>query len=337
MNKRKRLPVTLHQLRVFEAVARNLSFTRAADELHLSQPTVSVQVKELATAVGLPLFEQMGRSIRLTAAGSELLATAGAVFDTWERFEMKIADLQGLRRGALRVSAVTTATYFVPRLLGPFSEAYPGIELSLEVARRDDIVQRLLEGRDDLYIMGVPPTDLDIHELSILDNPLVIVAPRSHSLAGRKKIPLKALEEQAFLVREQGSGTRMASERYFQRHGFKPRVRMALGSNEAIKQAVAGGFGVAVLSLHALGMDATDGGLVLLDVEGFPIRRKWYAVYPRSRPLSIVAATFLQYLRGQTGGLPDVDALLEGWRRGAANRRESRNRGNSVDRKQPAA
>ncbi|MBX3661332.1 MAG: LysR family transcriptional regulator [Burkholderiales bacterium] len=337
MNKPKRLPVTLHQLRVFEAVARQLSFTRAADELHLSQPTVSVQVRELAAAVGLPLFEQLGRRIRLTAAGTELLGTARAMFDTWDRFQMRVADLQGLRRGALRVSAVTTATYFVPRLLGPFSEAYPGIELSLEVARRDDIVQRLIEGRDDLYIMGVPPTDLEIHELPILDNPLVVVAPRSHRLAGRKGIPLKALEAQPFLVREQGSGTRMASERYFQRHGFKPRVRMALGSNEAIKQAVAGGFGLAVLSLHALGMDATDGGLVLLDVEGFPIRRKWYAVYPRSRPLSIVATTFLQYLRGQTGGLPNVDALLADWRRGAANRRGSPKRGNPVDRKHPAA
>jgi DNA-binding transcriptional LysR family regulator len=318
MSQRKRLPVTLHQLRVFEAVARNLSFTRAADELHLSQPTVSVQVKELATAVGLPLFEQFGRRIRLTAAGHELLATAGAVFDTWSRFEMTVADLQGLRRGALRVSAVTTATYFVPRLLGPFSEAYPGIELSLEVARRDDIVQRLIEGRDDLYIMGVPPTDLDIHVHPVLDNPLVIVAPKGHRLAGRRALPLEALAEEPFLVREPGSGTRMASERYFQRHGFKPRVRMALGSNEAIKQAVAGGFGVAVLSLHALAMDATRGSLTLLDVQGFPIERKWYAVHPRGRALSIVGRTFLDYLKGEFGRQTDVVTLLAQWRGGTA-------------------
>jgi DNA-binding transcriptional LysR family regulator len=318
MEKRKRLPVTLHQLRVFEAVARNLSFTRAADELHLSQPTVSVQVRQLAAAVGMPLFEQFGRRIRLTAAGAELLATARTVFDTWDRFEMTVADLQGLRRGALRVSAVTTATYFVPRLLGPFSEAYPGIELSLEVARRDDIVQRLIEGRDDLYIMGVPPTDLEIHAHPVLDNPLVIVAPRGHRLAARRALPLEALAEESFLVREPGSGTRMASERYFQRHGFKPRVRMALGSNEAIKQAVAGGFGVAVLSLHALAMDETRGSLALLDVQGFPIERKWYAVHPKGRPLSIVGRTFLDYLKGEFGRLTDVATLLSEWRGVAA-------------------
>lgn len=325
MNQRKRLPVTLHQLRVFEAVARNLSFTRAADELHLSQPTVSVQVKELAVAVGLPLFEQLGRRIRLTAAGTELLATAHTLFETWDRFEMTVADLQGLRRGTLRVSAVTTATYFVPRLLGPFSEAYPGIELSLEVARRDDIVQRLIEGRDDLYIMGVPPTDLDIHVHPVLDNPLVIVAPRGHRLAGRRSLPLSALAEEFFLVRETGSGTRMASERYFQRHGFKPKVRMALGSNEAIKQAVAGGFGVAVLSLHALAMDETRGSLALLDVQGFPIDRKWYAVYPKGRPLSVVGRTFLDYLKGEFGRLTDVATLLAEWR-GVAAKSPVRNR-----------
>lgn len=326
MTKRKRLPVTLNQLRVFEAVARNLSFTRAAEELHLAQPTVSVQVRELANAVGMPLFEQLGRRLRLTAAGDELMATTRVLFDTWDRFEMTVADLRGLRRGALRVAAVTTATYFVPRLLGPFSLAYPGIELSLEVARRDDIVQRLVEARDDLYIMGVPPTDLEIHAHPVLDNPLVIVAPRGHRLAGRRALPLEALAGEAFLVREPGSGTRMASERFFQRHGFKPVIRMALGSNEAIKQAVAGGFGVAVLSLHALAMDETRGSLVLLDVQGFPIERKWYAVHPRARPLSIVGRTFLDYLKRESARQTDVASRLADWR-GLAVRAPGRGRG----------
>ncbi len=316
MSKRKRLPMTLNQLRVFEAVARQLSFTRAADELHLSQPTVSVQVRELARAVGMPLFDQVGRRVLLTAAGAELLETARAMFDTWARFEMTVADLQGLRRGALRVSAVTTATYFVPRLLGPFSEAYPGINLALEVARRDDVVERLMSSRDDLYIMGVPPTDLDIHAHPVLDNPLVLVASRSHPLVGKRRLPLSALGDLPFLVREAGSGTRMASERYFVRHGFRPKVRMELGSNEAIKQAVAGGFGVAVLSLHALSMESVQGELALLDVAGFPIERKWYAVYSRTRPLSIVGRTFLDYLRSDSGKMTDIQALLQQWQAG---------------------
>ena len=322
LSRRKRLPITLHQLRVFEAVARNLSFTRAADELHLSQPTVSVQVRELARAVGMPLFDQVGRRILLTAAGTELLATARALFETWDRFEMTVADLKGLRRGALRVSAVTTATYFVPRLLGPFSEAYPGIELALEVARRDEVVERLMANRDDLYIMGVPPTDLDIHAHPVLGNPLVLVAPANHALARARRVPLTALADAPFLVREPGSGTRMASERYFVRHGFKPKVRMELGSNEAIKQAVAGGFGVAVLSLHTLAMEPSQGALALLDIEGFPIARQWYAVYPKAKPLSIVARTFLDYLRRESVNLTDLAALQRLWRAGA--RRKAR-------------
>lgn len=314
--RRKRLPVTLHQLRVFEAVARHLSFTRAADELHLSQPTVSVQVRELARAVGMPLFDLVGRRVLLTAAGSELLMTARTLFETWERFEMTVSDLQGLRRGALRVSAVTTATYFVPRLLGPFSEAYPGIVLALEVARRDEVVERLKANRDDLYIMGMPPTDLDIHAHSVLGNPLVLVAPAKHPLVRSRRLPLPELADSPFLVREPGSGTRMASERYFVRHGFKPKIRMELGSNEAIKQAVAGGFGIAVLSLHTLPMEPSRGGLAILDVEGFPIERHWYAVYPKVKPLSIVAQTFLDYLRRESVRLTDLAALQRYWRMG---------------------
>jgi len=204
----------------------------------------------------------------------------------------------------------------VPRLLGPFSEAYPGINLALEVARRDDVVERLMSSRDDLYIMGVPPTDLDIHAHPVLDNPLVLVASRSHPLVGKRRLPLSALGDLPFLVREAGSGTRMASERYFVRHGFRPKVRMELGSNEAIKQAVAGGFGVAVLSLHALSMESVQGELALLDVAGFPIERKWYAVYSRTRPLSIVGRTFLDYLRSDSGKMTDIQALLQQWQAG---------------------
>lgn len=309
MNYRKRPPVTLHQLRVFEAVAQHLSFTRAANELHLSQPTVSVQVRELAQAVGLPLFEKIGRRVSLTVAGRELMDTARSIFEGWERFQMSVADIKGMRRGALRVAAVTTATYFVPRLLGPFSEAYPGIELALEVARRDDVVERLIANRDDLYIMGVPPTDLDIHTHPVLANPLVVVAASGHALAERRRMRLADLAGEPFLFRERGSGTRMATERYFARHGFKPRVRMELGGNEAIKQAVASGFGVAVLSRHALETDPARAGLSILNVEGLPIQRHWYAVYSKARPLSLVARTFLDYMKQESAALSSAGAI----------------------------
>jgi DNA-binding transcriptional LysR family regulator len=312
-----RIPATLHQLRVFEAVARNGSFTRAAQELHLAQPTVSVQLKDLANALGTPLFEQKGRVVGLTPAGQALLETANTLFETWRRFEMTLSDLRGLKQGTLKISAVTTASYFVPRLLGPFSERYPGIDVRLDVARRSSVVARLAAWSDDLCIMGLPPTDMDIEMHAVLDNPLILIASRRHPLAGKRHIALKDLAGEPFLYREPGSGTRTAVERHMKRHAFHPRVRMELGSNEAIKQAVAGGFGLSVLSLHALSLVPPDGPLVSLDVETFPIRRHWYAVYPRGRRLSPVAAAFLEYMREVCEKHSDVEARLAKWQQPA--------------------
>jgi len=288
--------VTLRQLHAFEAVARLRSFSRAAEEMHITQPAVSKQIRLLTEEIGLPLLEQIGKKVFLTEAGETLLVTCADWLETWERFEQSIANLKGLKQGRLRIATVTTAKYFMPRVLGPFCAEYPGIDIAMEVVNRDRLLERLFNNRDDLYVMGVPPDGKDIESEPLMANDLVVVATPSHPLAGRARIPLRELGAHKFLVREQGSGTRMTVERVFKQNGVPFNARMELGSNEAIKQAVAGGLGLAVLSRSTLQPEGLD-ELIMLDVQGFPIHRAWYVVRPKGKQLSIVAETFLHFLR----------------------------------------
>ena len=287
---------TLHQLKVFEAVARHNSFTRAAEELFLTQPTVSMQVKQLTKAVGMPLFDQVGKRLYLTQVGEELVKTCREVFDTLDQFEMTVADVKGLKQGRLRIAVITTAKYFVPRLLGSFCQRYPGIDVSLQVTNHEYILNRLSDNLDDLYVMSQLPDHIEITSQPILENPLVVVARADHPLAQEKKISLERLAAEPFIMREPGSGTRKAVQTLFDEHQISLKVRLDLGSNEAIKQAIAGGLGISVLSAHTLTLEGSNSQLTILDVEKFPIERYWYAVYPSSKQLSIVACTFLEYL-----------------------------------------
>ena len=287
---------TLHQLKVFEAVARHNSFTRAAEELFLTQPTVSMQVKQLTKAVGMPLFDQVGKRLYLTQVGEELVKTCREVFDTLDQFEMTVADVKGLKQGRLRIAVITTAKYFVPRLLGSFCQRYPGIDVSLQVTNHEYILNRLSDNLDDLYVMSQLPDNIEITSQPILENPLVVVARADHPLAQEKKISLERLAAEPFIMREPGSGTRKAVQTLFDEHQISLKVRLDLGSNEAIKQAIAGGLGISVLSAHTLTLEGSNSQLTILDVEKFPIERYWYAVYPSSKQLSIVACTFLEYL-----------------------------------------
>ena len=290
--------ITLRQLRAFEAVARLRSFTRAAEELHVTQPSVSKQLRLLQEQVGLPLVEQLGKKVFLTEAGQALHATCADWLDTWGRFEQIIANLKGLNQGRLKIATVTTAKYFMPRILGPFCARYPGIDIALEVVNRDRLLDRLSHNLDDLYVMGVPPEGMAIESEPFLENPLVVLAPADHPLVGRERIPFAELAQETFLVRERGSGTRITMERVFQAHDTPIRIRMELGSNEAIKQAVAGGLGLALLSRSTLSPNPGPHEPVVLDVEGFPIMRAWYIVRPRGKQLSVVATTFLEFLHG---------------------------------------
>ena len=304
------IQATLHQLKVFETVARNGSFTRAAEELLITQPTVSSQVKQLTKAVGLPLLEQIGKSLYLTDAGEELLQTCQDIFERLSNFEMKVADLKGTKQGQLKLAVITTAKYFVPRLLGSFCQLYPGIDVALKVTNHQEIQQRMLENKDDLYIVSNPHKDMDLKSQSFLDNPLVVVAKKDHPLAQQKNLELKHLNDRPFIMREYGSGTREAILELFAQHKISVKVKLELGSNEAIKQAIAGGLGISILSEHCLISEGISGELTILDFQHFPIMRRWYVSYLAGKKLSVIAETFLDYLLTESPKIPFPESSI---------------------------
>ncbi|MBW4620279.1 MAG: LysR family transcriptional regulator [Cyanosarcina radialis HA8281-LM2] len=288
---------TLHQLRVFEVVARHCSFTRAAEELFLTQPTVSMQIKQLNQAVGLPLFEQIGKRLYLTDAGQKLYVTCKDIFEQMAQFEMAIADLKGMKQGQLRLAAITTTKYFLPRLLGPFCERYPGVDVSLNFSNHERVLQSLNDNAYDLYIVSQLPETTDVVSYPVLENPLVVLAPQNHPLTQEQNITLERIAQEPFIMRESGSGTRKVVQQLFEQHDLPLKVRLELSSNEAIKQAIVGGLGISVLSIHTLALEGTHGPLAVLDVSGFPIDRHWYAIYPAGKQMSIIAQTFVNYLQ----------------------------------------
>jgi DNA-binding transcriptional LysR family regulator len=297
---------TLTQLSVFEAVARNSSFTRAAEELHMAQPTVSVQVKKLAETIGLPLFKMVGKRVQMTAAGRELYAACQDIFLNIAAVEERLARLRAPDTEILRLAVSTTAKYFAPRVLAKFLERLPGAEASLTVLNRDQLLNRFAGKLDDFYVFSNPPEELEVVTHPLLPNPTSIYARADHPLAARRGLQFSDVANEPFILREAGSGTRLVTEQLFESHGRAPNVRMELGSNEAIKQAILGGLGVSVLSQHTMGPGTLHDGIVALDVAGFPLRRWWYLVYPDDRRLSSTAHAFLEFVR-QPGALREFD------------------------------
>lgn len=302
--------MTLHQLQVFEATARLGSFTRAAEELHLTQPTVSMQVKHLAKIIGVPLFEQIGKKLYLTESGRVLFKTCQEVFDRLERLEMNLLELRGMKQGRLRLSATTTAKYFLPKLLNPFCRQYPGINVSLEVSSHDTVLNRLNDNLDDVYILSRLPERDDIEIKPFLCNPLVVVAPAEHPLTKKQHGTLTDLVDQPFVMRERGSATREAADRLLHQQGVSVRVKLELGSNEAIKQAVNQGLGLSVLSLHSLNDCNSAFQLSILNVDHFPIHQQWYVVFPKEKALSTVARTFIDYLLSESSQYCQIYPVL---------------------------
>lgn len=286
---------TFRQLEIFEAIARLGSFTRASEELFLTQPTVSMQMKKLTEMVGVTLIEQVGKKIYLTEDGRELAQATREIFGIMDRFTMAAAERQGLKKGQLRLMAITTASYFAPRLLGEFAKLYPGIELSLRVTNKEQVLASIANNLDDLYLLGQPPEMMEMEATPIMDNPIVVLAAPDHPLANEKNISLERIAMEPWLMREQGSGTRNAIERKFADLGITVRPRLELGSNEAVKQAILTGLGVSALSRHTLALNP-PGQFAILDVQGFPILRHWYAIYPAGRQLSVAAQAFLNFL-----------------------------------------
>ena len=307
--------LTFHQLRLLLAVSREGSVSRAAQRLHLTQPTLSAQLRQLAEQVGLPLFERVGRRLHLTAAGRVVLDTANRVEQELERLDETLAELRGDVVGRLRLAVVSTAETFIPRLLGDFRRERPAVEVSLVVLNRDAVIRRLADNLDDLYIMSRPPQAPPVVATPFLSNPLVVVASAEHPLAGRETLQIEALAAEEFVLREPGSGTRQAAEHFFAAHGLALRPRLELGSNEAVKQAVAGGLGLSLLSAHALA-HAVDEGIAVLRVEGTPLPTQWQVVYPAGKRLSPLASAFLEFLRERAAELErGAQARLDAARR----------------------
>ncbi|KAF0191477.1 MAG: LysR family transcriptional regulator [Gammaproteobacteria bacterium] len=298
--------LTLRQLKVFAAVARHLNFTRAAEEMHLTQPAVSMQIKQLENNVGLPLFEQIGKQIYLTEAGREMYHYSRVIAQQLEEADTVIDSLKGVQRGRLAIAVASTANYFAPRLLATFSGSHAAVTISLDVTNREGLLKQLESNEKDLVIMGRPPAQMDLVAEPFMDNPLVIIASPGHALVGRQNIPLADLQHETFVVREQGSGTRIAMERFFSAQGVRLATGMEMSSNEAIKQAVQAGLGLGIVSMHTLGLELETKRLVVLDVQSFPIMRHWYIVHWRGKRLSPVAQAFKEFVLTEGAGLISV-------------------------------
>ena len=301
---------TLRQLMVFEAVARHKSFTQAAREMFLTQPAVSIQVKLLEESLGLPLFEQIGKKLFLTQAGEETYQTTLDILSRLKTLEANMADLQGGVRGQLNLSVVTAANYFAPLLLGAFLRLHPGVNVKLQVTNREHVLERLTHNQDDLVIMGQVPEHLPVEAAPFLDNLLVMVAPPAHPLVGQTSISLQRLAQEKFLVREPGSGTRIAMEDLFAQQGLAIPVAMELGSAEAIKYGVMAGLGLTLMSTHNLMLELAGEHLVALDVEGLPLRRHWYAVLMRGKRRTRITQTFLDFIQAHSAQVLE-EALQE--------------------------
>ena len=288
--------ITFRQLRLFLALAETGSVSGAAKLMHVTQPTASMQLKDITESVGLPLYEVVSKKIYLTDMGKELATTARAIAQSWDSFEQNADAVKGLSRGKLKVAVVSTAKYFMPRLVGSFCQKYPEIDVSLEILNRDGVVQRLRDNMDDIYIMSKPPSDLDLSDEAFMPNPIVVVASTMDPLVKRVAVPLNELSKKRFILREKGSGTRMAGDQFFSKKKFRADVRLELGSNEALKESVAGGLGLGLVSKHALHGLMKEHGVGIVDVEGFPLPSAWHIVHPASKKLSPLALAFKQHL-----------------------------------------
>lgn len=293
---------TFRQLRLFLALVETGSVSAAAKKMHVTQPTASMQLKEISASVGLPLYEVVGKKVFLTEVGESLAATAREITQSLASFEQLVSATQGIAKGQLRVAVVSTAKYFMPRLIGSFCKRHPLIDVSLEILNRDGVLGRLRQNTDDLYIMSMPPDDLHLTDEVLMPNPIVVIAASSDPLAKQKNISLNDLSRHRFIMRESGSGTRMAADQYFRKKKFRPDIRLELGSNEAVKESVAGGLGVGVISQYALHGHQREHGVRVIDVDGFPLKSSWHLVHLAAKNLSPIALAFKEHIVREING-----------------------------------
>jgi LysR family transcriptional regulator, low CO2-responsive transcriptional regulator len=294
---------TLPQLRVFEASARLGSLTRAAEELHIAQPTATVQIKKLTETVGLPLFEQIGRRVYLTDAGERLYAGCHEVFRVLATVEETLISLRALENGHLRLAVCSTGKYFATRMLGAFVQRFPGVEVSLETHNRKTLIDRLANNEDDLYLFASPVERGDVVTQALLPNPLVVFARDDHPLAGARQISFGRIAAEPFIMREHGSGTRLLATNWFELRGIAPKIRLELNTDEAVKEAILAGLGVSIMSRFTFGLEPEPTRLICLDVDGFPLKNHWSFAYPVGKQLSATTRAFMDFTRVETKAL----------------------------------
>ena len=292
--------LTLRQLQIFVVAARHLSYARAAEELHLTPPAVSMQLKQLEDNVGLPLFDRLGRGVALTGAGELLVHHALRILGEIKDAEASLQALNGAESGQITVGLVSTAKYFMPRLLAKFAQAHPGVDVQFTVGNRASLLQKLQDKTIDLAIMGRLPQEIDTHAEPLASHPYVLIAPPNHPLVGAKSFEMHELRADTFLLREEGSGSRRVAEGMFKNHLFIPARTLSLGSNETIKQAVMAGMGVGLISLHTLSLELRTGVLKCLDMQGTPIERTWYITHMATKRLMPATAKFRNFLLNET-------------------------------------
>lgn len=302
--------ITFKQLQIFKSIADTGSFTAAAQELYIAQPSVSTHMKNLEDAIGTPLFEQIGRRIHLTACGQQLVHTCEELFVILSKFETYVADQQGISGGTLTFAGVTTTEYFAPILLGTFGKRYPEVIISLNIVDRGTLLYRLKNNRDDLYLIDQIPDDVEVATIPFIENPLVVVANPNHRLTRKKKINIRELESEPFLLREDGSGTRIALKKFLTGRNITLNIRMELSSNEALKRAISSNMGISILSKYAIAQECTRGDLAILNIEGFPLIEHWYIVHSKDKYIPPAGAAFLHFLHEE--GKSIVKILLRG-------------------------
>ncbi len=305
---------TLRQLRVFESAARHLSLTRAAEELHLTPPAISIQIRLLEGHAKAELFERAGRRLKLTQAGTEVLAHARGILGHIRASEEALAGLESLEAGLLDVAAINAGDYFFPWLIAAFRERHPGVRARLTVGNREELLARLARHEIDLAVMSHAPTDPAFAAQPFAPHPHVIVAAPGHPLARKRGVALETVAREPLITREPGSATRIAMDQAFAESGVVPRIEMEIASNETIKQAVAAGFGLGFLSAHAVQQELALGRLVLVSVKGFPVMRQWYVVHRRDRRLPRIAEAFERFVVGE--GARVIREAQESVRRG---------------------
>jgi DNA-binding transcriptional LysR family regulator len=298
--------ITLRQLQVFEAAARLGGYTRAAEALYMTQPAVSMQIRQLEEQAGMPLFDQIGKKIHLTDAGRALYRHAQAILGKVTEAQQELEEMRGVRRGQLDITIASTANYFAPKLIAAFCQRHPEVKVTLDVSNREHILARLADSEKDLAIMGRPPEESNLVAHPFLANPLVVIAAPNHPLAGKRRLTLARVATEPFITREPGSGTRGAAERHFSEHGVAFEAAMEMSSNEAIKQAVQAGLGLGVVSIHTLEMELALDRLAVLDVAGFPLQRYWYAVHRQGKRFSAVAQAFLDFVMEEAERIVDT-------------------------------